>query len=90
MLYEQIISSLNNSEFIKNFDLILGDKTIRTLFWNLNRSAKSLLLARAYKRTEKNIIFITSDDKMAEEFLDDIDLLIGKDASHFLPERPKR
>ena len=86
MLYEQIISSLNNSEFIKNFDLILGDKTIRTLFWNLNRSAKSLLLARAYKRTEKNIIFITSDDKMAEEFLDDIDLLIGKDASHFLPD----
>jgi transcription-repair coupling factor (superfamily II helicase) len=86
MLYEQIKNRLETSEFIRNFDLLISDKTNRTLFYNLNRSAKSLLLARALQQTGKNIIFVTSDDKIAEEYLDDLDLLVGKDSSHFLPD----
>ncbi len=84
--YSKIISLIDKSEFIKKFDAEIAGKRSRSLFHNLNRSAKSLLLARVFEQTGKNIIFITADDKVAEDYLDDLDLLIGKDRAHFLPD----
>jgi len=86
MLYKQIKSIIDKSDFFTQFDSILSEKISGTLFYKLNRSAKSLLLARAFEQTQKNIIFITADDKLAEDYLDDLDLLVGKDNSFFLPD----
>ena len=86
MFYSTIKSVIDESEFIKNFDSIILDRNKKVLFHKLNRSVKSLLLARAFMMSGKNIIFITADDKLAEEYLDDLDLLIGHDHSFFLPD----
>ena len=86
MLYPQLKPILDNSNFINQFDSVLSAKISGTLFYKLNRSAKSLLLSRAFEQTKKNIIFITADDKLAEDYLDDLDLLIGKNNSFFLPD----
>jgi len=86
IFYNKIKSLIDRSEFIKKFDSeIVANKT-GSLFHNLNRSAKSLLLARIFEQTGKNIIFVTADDKVAEDYLEDLDLLIGRDRAHFLPD----
>ena len=86
MFYNTISSIIDRSGFIEQFDSILQNKKSGTLFHNLNRSAKSLLLARAFMQTGKNIIFVTADDKIAEDYLEDLDLFVGQDSSYFLPD----
>ncbi len=86
MIYDRIKSFLDKSKFIRTFDSIISEKKSRTFFYNLNRSAKSMLLARAFEKTGKNIIFITADDKVAEDYIEDFELLVGSDNSYFLPD----
>ncbi len=84
--YTKISSLIDRSEFIKKIDSQITENKTKGLFYNLNRSAKSILLARVFEQTGKNIIFITADDKVAEDYLEDLDLLIGRDCAHFLPD----
>jgi transcription-repair coupling factor (superfamily II helicase) len=84
MFYSKISRIIEKSKFIREFDEL--SQTSGLLVHNLNRSAKSLLLARAFAKTGKNVIFVTADDKMAEEYLEDLDLLLGRDAAYFLPD----
>jgi transcription-repair coupling factor (superfamily II helicase) len=86
IFYNKISSIIDRSEFIEQFDSIVQNKKSGTLFHNLNRSAKSLLLVRAFIQTGKNIIFVTADDKVAEDYLEDLDLFVGHDSSYFLPD----
>ncbi len=86
MFYNKISSIIDRSGFIEQFDSIVQNKKSGTLFHNLNRSAKSLLLARAFMQTGKNIIFVTADDKVAEDYLEDLDLFVGQDSSYYLPD----
>jgi transcription-repair coupling factor (superfamily II helicase) len=86
MIYDQIKSFLDKSKFIRTFDSVISEKKSRTFFYNLNRSAKSMLLAIAFEKTGKNIIFITADDKVAEDYIEDFELLVGSDNSYFLPD----
>ncbi|MFC1898022.1 transcription-repair coupling factor [Candidatus Cloacimonadota bacterium] len=86
LFYNKISSILERSNFIREFDAVVQSQKSGTLVHNLNRSAKSLLLAHAYEQTGKNVIFITADDKVAEDYLEDIDLLIGRDSAYFLPD----
>ncbi len=84
--YNKIRSLIDRSKFIKKFDKEITENKTRGLFHNLNRSAKSMLLARALDQTGKNVIFVTADDKVAEDYLEDLDLLIGRENAHFLPD----
>ncbi|MDY6915475.1 MAG: transcription-repair coupling factor, partial [Candidatus Cloacimonadota bacterium] len=86
MLYKLLASILEKSNFIEKFDKQIKAQQESTLFFNLNRSLKSVLLSRIHQITNKNIIFVTTDDKLAEDYLEDIDLLIGKVNVHFLPD----
>ena len=84
--YQKIKSLIDKSVFIRNFDTKIKENKTKSLFHNLNRSAKSILLARAFEQTGKNIIFVTADDKVAEDYLEDLDLLVERDHAHFLPD----
>ncbi|MBT5419289.1 MAG: hypothetical protein HOK80_00200, partial [Candidatus Cloacimonetes bacterium] len=84
--YTKISSLIDRSEFIKKFDSKIAENKTKGLFYNINRSAKSILLSRVFEQTGKNIIFITADDKVAEDYLEDLDLLVGRDRAHFLPD----
>ena len=86
IFYNKISSIIDRSGFIEQFDSIVQNKKSGTLVHNLNRSAKSLLLTRAFKKTNKNIIFVTADDKVAEDYIEDLDLFVGQDSSYFLPD----
>jgi transcription-repair coupling factor (superfamily II helicase) len=86
MFYKRIEPFLNRSEFISKFDTECVELPTKSVINNLNQSAKSLLLARALEITCKNIIMVSSDDKTAEEFTDDVDLLIGTERSFYLPD----
>ena len=86
MFYGKIKSIIKKSDFIKKFDSVLQRQSGGTLFYKLNRSAKSVLLAHAFAESGKNIIFITADDKLAEDYLDDLDLLVGNENSFLLPD----
>ncbi|MDO9577621.1 MAG: transcription-repair coupling factor [Candidatus Cloacimonadales bacterium] len=86
LFYNKISSIIERSNFIREFEAAVQTQTSGTLVHNLNRSAKSLLLAHAYEQTGKNIVFITADDKVAEDYLEDLDLLIGRDSAYFLPD----
>ncbi|MBL7149607.1 MAG: transcription-repair coupling factor, partial [Candidatus Cloacimonetes bacterium] len=86
MFYNKISSIIDRSGFIEQFDSIVQNKKSGTLFHNLNHSAKSLLLVRAFMQTGKNIIFVTADDKVAEDYLEDLDLFVGQDSSYYLPD----
>ncbi|MCF7793474.1 MAG: transcription-repair coupling factor [Candidatus Cloacimonetes bacterium] len=84
MFYNKINKLIDESKFLREFDELSQNSGL--LVHNLNRSAKSLLLARAINKTGKNVIFVTADDKMAEEYLEDLDLMLGRDAAYFLPD----
>ncbi|MCD4818072.1 MAG: transcription-repair coupling factor [Candidatus Cloacimonetes bacterium] len=86
MFYKNINSKLNSSESIKTFDNIIEKNDKKVLFYGMNRSTKSVLLSRAFTQQDKNIIFVTVDDKVAEDYLDDLILLTGIRKSHLLPD----
>jgi len=84
--YTKIEPILSNSTFLKEFENDIKNNKDRSLFHNLNQTSKSLLLAHAFKKSHKNIIFVAADDKIAEDYLDDLGLLIGEENAHFLPD----
>ncbi|MDN5353545.1 MAG: hypothetical protein PWQ09_301 [Candidatus Cloacimonadota bacterium] len=86
MFYNQLSPILSKSGFVNEFDKQIQNNKSGVLFHNLNRSFKSVLISRIYQQKEKNVLFVTSDDKLAEDYLEDLDLLIGAKSVHFLPD----
>ena len=85
MFYNRIKPFLDSSDFIRKFDRECSASSTRTSVSNLNHSARSLLLARAFHTTGKNILIISADENTAEGYVDDLDLLVGARTSRFLP-----
>ncbi len=86
MFYKKIEPHLDKSPFIKDYDKLISADESGICFAGLNRSAKSLLLARAFQQSKKNLIVICSDNKLAEEYTDDLELLVGIDNVRFFPD----
>jgi transcription-repair coupling factor (superfamily II helicase) len=85
MFYKQIEQEIIKSDYFQDSLLKVANEQ-NVLFHKLNFSAKSLFLAHQYINHKKNIIFITADDKIAEDYLDDLLLLTGKGNSWILPD----
>ncbi len=85
MFYQKIDEYLGRSQFFEKYQNELL-KESQTLFSGLNKSAKALLVSRALQQTGKNIIFLTIDDKMAEEYADDLEIFNGRNRVWFLPD----
>ncbi|MCF7919531.1 MAG: transcription-repair coupling factor [Candidatus Cloacimonetes bacterium] len=84
--YDLIKKDLNRSAFFQEFDGIIREKVNGNLFFHLNRSLKALLLSRACQESGKNVLMICADDKLAEEYLDDLQLLVGDENAFMLPD----
>ena len=84
MFYEKLEKYLKRSSFFTEFTKILSENT--PLIFNLNISAKALLAAFVFTVYKKNVLFVSSDDKIAEEVIDDFELLLGRDKAFFLPD----
>ncbi|PID27694.1 MAG: transcription-repair coupling factor [Candidatus Cloacimonadota bacterium] len=85
MFYKQIEQNINESNYFRE-SLLKTVNERNVLFHKLNFSAKSLFIAHQYMNLKKNIIFITSDDKVAEDYFDDLILVAGKENVQFLPD----
>ena len=84
--YERIAEHLAQSEFLGGFLDRLADGSSRLQYSHLNQSARALLIAHAWVKSNKNIIVVTADDPLAEEFWDDLCILIGRENAHYLPD----
>lgn len=84
--YDLIKHDLDKSAFFRDFGSILQEDVRGNLFHHLNRTVKALLLSRAYFETGKNIVLVCADDKLAEDFMDDLQLLAGKENVYMLPD----
>jgi len=88
MIYDKLKPYLNRSEFLMKFDSYIAAAKKGILCYQLNLSAKAMLAARIYESTkgEQSVLLITSDDNRAEEYLDDLSLLVGKENVVFIPD----
>lgn len=91
MIYQDIKPYLDRSRFIQQFDRIVSRNEKGRLFYQLNSTTKSILVSRIFDllhttRTAQNVLFVTSDDNRAEEYLDDLVLLAGRDRVIFIPD----
>ncbi len=84
--YPEISEILARSPFLTAY-LDSLDKGLSGLqYSHLNLSARALLVAAAWKHTGKNILVVTADDLLAEDFWDDICALVGRENAHYLPD----
>ncbi len=84
--YQKIAGNLKESKFLSNFLSHLDEGNSRIQYSHLNQSARALMIAHAWYNSNKNIIVVTADDPLAEEFWDDLCILTGKENSHYLPD----
>ncbi len=84
--YNQIQSILKGSSFLANYVNLLESGVSKVQYSHLNLSARALMIAHAWTVTQKNILVVTADDPLAEDFWDDISVLVGKDNTHYLPD----
>jgi transcription-repair coupling factor (superfamily II helicase) len=85
-MYSLFESHIGRSPFFLRFAEILREGAGNLLVHNLNLSTKALLAADAYHRTGKNILVVTADDRLADDFLDDLQVLAGRENAFQLPD----
>jgi transcription-repair coupling factor (superfamily II helicase) len=86
MLYKQLSAELEKSSVFREFSTLIKTRDNTLQIYNCNRSVKALLLVHLFEKLDKNVIFVTSDDNVAEDYLDDVDLLTNREHTHFLPD----
>lgn len=84
--YNQIQSKLDDSNFFNKYLTLLEQGFSKIQFSHLNLSARALMIAHAWAKLNKNILVITVDDPLAEDYLDDLSVLIGRNNAHYLPD----
>mgnify|MGYP006290463237 FL=1 len=86
MFLKKIKEDLHKSHFFRQLEHILAENRSNVLLHNMNNSAKALIVAFTFFITEKNVILVSTDDRLAEEFLDDLEILVGRQNTEFLPD----
>ncbi|HOE91385.1 MAG TPA: CarD family transcriptional regulator, partial [Candidatus Cloacimonadota bacterium] len=86
MIIQLLSKQLNDSKSIREFSDIVKNSEKTGIFTQLNFSLKSLLLAHAFNISQKNIILVSLDDRQAEEYYDDLRLILNDEMVRFLPD----
>ena len=74
MFYERIRDYLSESNLFTSLsDKILNGNSIQ--IGGMNRSARALLISDIFQRTKKNVIIVSADNRLAEEYQDDLVVL---------------
>jgi transcription-repair coupling factor (superfamily II helicase) len=86
LIIKLLSKQLNDSKSIREFSDIVKNSEKTGIFTQLNFSLKSLLLAQAFNISKKNIILVSLDDRQAEEYYDDLRLILNDEMVRFLPD----
>jgi len=84
--YNQILPRLNTSDFLNKYTALLKQGVSKVQYSHLNLSARALLITHAWSTLQKNILVITADDPLAEDYWDDLSILAGRENAHYLPD----
>jgi len=85
MFYKTVKPFLEKSALIHQFNQFVQIKNPKQIYGVIG-SEKSLLLAHLFFITKKTILYITQNDVIARNTYDDLEILIGEDNVHYLPE----
>ncbi len=85
MFYKKIKPYLEATTVIKEINqAIKGNKRLQIA--NLNLSLKSLLVANTFRNENKNTLVVVSDDRLAEDFQNNLEVLLSMEEVHFIPD----
>ncbi len=84
--YQQLLSHIDRSVFFRAFNSDLESSNRGVCYYKTNNSLKMLLVAHAFSHTKKNILVVALDDKIAEEYVEDLDVLIGERHCAIIPD----
>ena len=85
MFYKKIKPFLEKTSVIKDLTKALKEKKLLQVA-NLNLSLKSLLVATTFRNENKNILVVVSDDRLAEDFQSNLEVLLSFDEVQFIPD----
>jgi len=74
--YKKIDPYLSRFSGINEFDKGVINCEYNVIVHQTNQSIKTILATRAFEYTQKNIFYITRDDKIAEEIMEDFEVLV--------------
>ena len=85
MFYKILKPFLEKSDLINKFNRLVELDTPKQVI-GVSGSEKSLLLAHLFFIAKNNILYITPNDVVARNTCDDLEILIGDNNVHYLPE----
>ncbi len=85
MFYSKIQPFLATTNVSKNIsDAVIKKEKLQVA--NLNLSLKSLLIADTFRKEKKSILVVVADDRLAEDFQANIEVLLSMDEVEFIPD----
>lgn len=84
--YQKIDDILSESFEIDKFDQYTANINNISVVNNVNQSIKIILACRILKKLNKNIVFVTKDDKIAEEITEDFNVMLNESLVNFIPD----
>jgi transcription-repair coupling factor (superfamily II helicase) len=85
MFYNKIQPFLEATSTSKDISLAIKNRK-KLQVANLNLSLKSLLVASTFRRENKSILVIVADDRLAEDFQANLEVLLSIDEVEFIPD----
>ncbi|MCD4829671.1 MAG: transcription-repair coupling factor [Candidatus Cloacimonetes bacterium] len=85
-MLSQLFVQLERSPFFTQATEALSAKGRGCLLHGLNASAKAALAAHVFRQRQCDIVFVSADDKTAEDYLEDLQLLVGRESACLLPD----
>lgn len=85
MFYKKIKPFLEATPAIKQLaDSLLNKERVQIS--NLNLSLKTLLIANTFRNEQKNILVVVSDDRLAEDYQNNLEILLSMEEVQFIPD----
>ncbi|MFA7057471.1 MAG: hypothetical protein WC155_07935, partial [Candidatus Cloacimonadales bacterium] len=85
MFYKKIKPFLEATPAIKQLaDSLLNKEKVQIS--NLNLSLKTLLIANTFRNEQKNILVVVSDDRLAEDYQNNLEILLSMEEVQFIPD----
>lgn len=85
MFYHNINKELSSKNIFIDIQKAL-DKNLNIEVSNLNISLKAMVIADVFNKKRKNILAIVADDKLAENLIGNLDVLINPELISFIPD----
>ncbi len=85
MLYRKLQSFLDESDQLTAL-LNLAGREWSVQILGLNNSAKALAISHIFEHSTNSIVYITENDTIAQEFCDDLEVLLGRESVYHLSQ----